>query len=107
MNVLILETNLLWSERLKRGVRALGHEPCVSAALPGAMAQYDLAVVNLAELDPEAVRALRAEGVRVVGHAGHKEKDLLELGRAAGCDALATNSEITHKLAEVLARALG
>ena len=59
------------------------------------------AIVNLGSLGLKAetlVPELVALGVHVIGHAGHKEKELLELGRRAGCQTVATNSEITFKI---------
>lgn len=107
MKIAIFEKNLFWSSRLVKGARALGHE--VSIVLPSAewaTEQFDVAIVNLGDggydlgsLVPE----LRAAGVYVVAHAGHKEKDLMELGRVYGCDKLATNSELTNKFEAVLA----
>jgi len=69
-----------------------------------------VAIVNLGSraMDPAAlVDALREKGVYVIAHAGHKEKELHELGRTLGCDRLATNSEITHKLPQLLEEASG
>ncbi len=104
MRVLILETNLLWSTKLKNAVQSLGHDPTVSAVPPEG--SFDLAIVNLGDQGvdwPERVRTLQARGMKVVGHAGHKEKELHDIGRAAGCDRLVTNSELAHKLDRVLA----
>lgn len=43
-------------------------------------------------------------GVKTIAHAGHKEKELLATGEAAGVDLVVTNGTITHKLGEVLAK---
>ena len=56
------------------------------------------AKINAAILVPE----LRNLGVHVIGHAGHKEKEVLELGRVAGCDTIVTNSELTFKIEGLL-----
>lgn len=103
MRVLVIETNLIWSVRLQRSLVSLGHDAVVSAR--PSEGDFDVAIVNLGEpgVDwPLRVAELQARGIRVVGHAGHKEKDVLALGKAAGCDKVATNSELTHKLAQVL-----
>ncbi len=101
MRVLVFERNLMWSSKLVQSLKALGHEALlVTAVSPGA----SVAIVNLS--DPgvgERVSELHAAGAKVIGHAGHKEKELLELGRLAGVDVLATNSELTFKLPEILA----
>ncbi|MFQ3587929.1 MAG: hypothetical protein SNJ76_09750 [Fimbriimonadaceae bacterium] len=110
MRVLVFEDNLLWSSRLVKSLRALGHDArLVDQAEWGPLESgTEVAILNLGSSTwdaPALVAGLRAAGVRVIGHAGHKEKDLLELGRRAGCDSIATNSEITFKLEAVLSRA--
>ena len=103
MRILVYEDNLLWSSRFLNTLRALGHEPEVrTKPEPG---NATVAIVNLGSqrLQPEVlVPALVALGVHVIGHAGHKEKDILELGRTCGCQTVATNSEITYKIVDLL-----
>lgn len=104
MKVLIVEDNLMWSERLRRGAAALGHQAIVSAE-GRCDATPDLALVNLGLRKADAgaiVRSLKARGVRVIGHAGHKEKDLLATGEAAGCDRIVSNGTLAARLADVL-----
>ncbi|MBC8064866.1 MAG: hypothetical protein H7Y17_08555 [Chlorobia bacterium] len=106
MRVLIFEDNLMWGPRLAKSVQAFGHEPLVIAKLREALPTGDLAIVNLGSLSMPAsdlVPRLKAAGFKVLAHAGHKEKELHDLGRDLGCDRLATNSEITHKLEQILA----
>ena len=101
MKILIFEDNLMWSARLVQSLRALGHEPVVRTSLPATDEGAEVAIVNLGSptLRPEdLVPMLNEMGVRVIGHAGHKEKDLHSLGRDLGCHTLATNSELTFKL---------
>lgn len=103
MRVLVFEPNLMWSARLKRSLVALGHEPVLRTSY--AREPADAAIVNLGEsaLDPTAlIDALHQSGVPVIAHAGHKEKELAALGRQAGADVLATNSQLTFKLEELL-----
>ncbi len=106
VRVLVIESNLIWSVRLAKSLEALGHEAKVERqAVEGA---FDVAIVNLGEPNvdwPARVAELHARQIKVIAHAGHKEKDVIELGRQAGCDVVATNSELTNKLAHVLARA--
>ncbi len=89
-----------------QSLRALGHEPIL---IPRPVAEIaDVAIVNLGSTTIRAVElvpALNALDVHVIGHAGHKEKELLELGRAAGCRTVATNSQLTYKLPELLSAA--
>ena len=106
MRVLVYEDNLMWSSRLRNALTNLGHTPLLRS--DGVAEEADAAIVNLGaeKLDPpKLVPALSELGVTVIGHAGHKEKDLLALGREAGCHILATNSELTFKIESLLARA--
>jgi hypothetical protein len=107
MRVLVFENNLMWSARLVKTLTALGHEAVVRTELPSSEDRGDVAIVNLGSeaLKPELlVPLLTQAGVHVIGHAGHKEKELHALGKAIGCDTLATNSELTFKLEALLAR---
>ncbi|MGV3617677.1 MAG: hypothetical protein ACO1SV_20315 [Fimbriimonas sp.] len=103
MKILVYEANLMWSARLVKTLQALGHEAVV---LPKPDLQAgDAAIVNLGEAafrPAELVPALRGNGVHVIGHAGHKEKDLHELGKEIGCDTLATNRELTFQIERLL-----
>ncbi len=96
----------MWSERLRRGCAALGHtSEVVTSPEPGSLPAGDLAILNLGNSEwplAEIVSELKARDCAIVAHAGHKEKELLALGRSLGVDRLATNSELTHKLAHVL-----
>jgi hypothetical protein len=103
VKILVYEDNLMWSPRLAKTIQALGHEPVI---LPRPEVQPgDAAIVNLGapSFKPEElVPALRAQGVHVIGHAGHKELELHELGKQIGCDTLATNRELTFQLERLL-----
>ncbi|HWA82649.1 MAG TPA: hypothetical protein VG820_04415 [Fimbriimonadaceae bacterium] len=110
MRVLIFESNLMWSSRLGKSVRALGHEALIRTAMPEFAEEAGAAIVNLGDngLDPKPlVEKLHALGLTVIAHAGHKEKELHELGREIDVDILATNSEITYKLEALLAKVDG
>jgi hypothetical protein len=109
MRILILEDNLFWSSRLRLSVVALGHEPVVLERMPPAWPDAELAIVNLGSVElapPLVVPALRERGIRVIGHAGHKEGALLDLGRAAGCHLIVSNGTLTHRLEQVIQQAL-
>ena len=105
MRVLIIERNLLWSSRLANSVRGLGHEAQVVDVAPDEL-DADVAIINLAEPDMDAISRLNARSIKIVAHAGHKEKERLAHGRSAGCELVVTNSELTFKLEEILARAV-
>ena len=108
MTVLILDENLIWSERLRLGVKALGHDPTVASA-PGGEPVADIAIVNLGSRvfpPTEWIPKLKAASVTIIAHAGHKEKPLLQLGEDTGADIVVSNGTLTHKLDEVLASAM-
>lgn len=105
MRVLIFEDNLMWSSRLVKSVSALGHEAVLRTKAPDEAGAGDVAIVNLgsATLDPTIiVPKLHEQGVKVIAHAGHKEKELHEVGKGLGCERLVTNSELTYKLEQIL-----
>jgi hypothetical protein len=102
MKVWVFEDNLMWSARLTQTLKALGHEPIVVTAIP-ANERADVAILNLGSpAFKDLVPALQKLAVYTIGHAGHKERDLLKLGKEAGCDRIATNSELTFKLESLL-----
>lgn len=108
MKVLVIEDNLMWASRLAKSVTALGHIPVLVGSKPESPQACEVAIVNLGSpsLPPEdLVPLLKSWGLKIVAHAGHKEKLLLELGKNLDCDVLATNSELTWKLKDVLSRA--
>jgi hypothetical protein len=93
----------MWSARLVQSLNALGHEPFVVTELPDESETAHVAILNLGgSTFATLVPALKERGVFTIGHAGHKEKELLELGREAGCDRIATNSELTFKIESLL-----
>ena len=105
MKVWIFEDNLMWSSRLVQSLQALGHESSIQKQIP-LDGTADVAILNLASKSfGGLVPLLRAAGVYTICHAGHKEKDLLQLGREAGCDAVASNSELTFKIETLLEQA--
>jgi hypothetical protein len=94
-----LEDNLLWSSRFRQTLTAFGHEPIVASGPQ----ECDAAIIALGRKTmPQDVASLHAIGAYVIGHAGHKEKELHRAGKEAGCDRLATNGEITNKLPQML-----
>jgi len=105
MTILIFEDNLIWSARLLKSCQALGHEATILTKLSDDVVGPAVAIVNLGSqaipVEP-LVSMLKAKGIGIVAHAGHKEKELHELGRQLGCDRLATNGELTYKLEAVL-----
>lgn len=109
MTVLVFESNLFWSARLTKALAALGHEAHVVPPGKDDFEAAEVALVNLGEAaygPGELVPRLRDLGVYVIGHAGHKETELRELGKAAGCDRIASNSELTFKLEALIGEAV-
>lgn len=91
-----------------QSIKAFGYEPVVASAIPEET-DATVAIVNLgsSKLNPaELVPALQSRGIYVIAHAGHKEKELHVIGKEIGCDALATNSEITFKLEKLISIAI-
>lgn len=110
MRILIFEDNLMWSVKLKKAAAALGHDAEILDRIPDHIPQAHAAIVNLGSdsLTVETLLPLlKQKGIWTVGHAGHKEKGLLEAGREADCDLIASNSTLTFKLDQVLAQAPG
>lgn len=105
MRILIFEDNLMWGLRLAKSATAFGHEATVLSKIPAEIPNAELAIVNLGSTTmpaSELVPKLKAASLKVLAHAGHKEKELLALGKDLACDRLATNSEITNKLEQIL-----
>ena len=65
-----------------------------------------LAVVNLnaTRFDPLAVigQLKQATGIRILGFCGHGQTDLMEKGKAAGCDWVVPNSVAAKRLVHFL-----
>lgn len=105
MRILVFEDNLMWSSKLLLTIKSLGHEGLLRTAMPTDSEGAQAAIVNLGSAKlpvAELITKLKSLGVHVIGHAGHKEKELLAYGQEAGCDILATNSELTFKLEGIL-----
>lgn len=101
MHAWIFESNLMWSSRMMNSFRGLGHTASVESKVPEGTA--NLAIVNLGDGSvANLVSELKERGIYIVAHAGHKEKELLDLGKGLGVNRLATNSELTHKLPQIL-----
>lgn len=99
MKVALFEPNLFWEAKARTAVSAVGWQ-CVAAS-EGQLRDVKAVVVGLYGPE-EALRRVVAEakrhGVPVIGHAGHREKALLNLGRELGCDRVLTNGEFAHRL---------
>lgn len=90
-----------------QSLRGLGHEGVLLTRAPAEGSGADAAIVNLGQTEPnptELISVLQGLGIPVIAHSGHKETALRDVGKRAGVEVLATNSELTHKLGEILER---
>lgn len=105
--MLILEEDLLWSVRLRNGVTAAGHTPIVFDRPAEELPEADMVLVNLGSRrfpPDEWIPRLRARGVYVIAHTGHKESELIELGKSLVVDRLVTNGMLARRLPDILAK---
>ena len=108
MKILIVEDNLLWSERLKKSLLAFGHEPVFlnsAKAGRGSFQDAKAAIVNLGfdrSLLNVMIPQLKGHGTYIIAHAGHKEKKKLALGEQLGCHQIVTNGSLTYKIEQIL-----
>ena len=105
MLITIFEKNLMWSTRLQRSIKSLGHE---AEIIDKPSAQYkpgDAAIINLASEDFDLevlVNQLKSEGIYVIAHAGHKEEECLDAGKKLNCDYIVTNRYLAEKIDKVI-----
>lgn len=109
MKIGVFEDNLMWSPRLVKSISTLGHEAIVMEKEPADLPEMQVGIVNLGSQafeTRELVAKLKAAGIHVVGHAGHKETPLLEFGRNMGCDQVVSNSSLTFHLEKILLKVI-
>jgi len=107
VTVLILEEDLLWSVRLRNGVTAAGHTPIVFDRPAEDLPEADMVLVNLGSRrfpPDEWIPRLRERGLYVIAHTGHKESELIELGKSLVVDQLVTNGMLARRLPDILAK---
>ena len=107
VKILVFETNLMWSSKVLQSLKALGHEAILTKDLPSPELKADAAIVNLGQPSPdpsELVRTLKELGIPVIAHAGHKETALHQQGKDLAVAVMATNSELTFKMENLLQR---
>ena len=108
MKILIIEDNILWSERLKKTLLAFKHEPILLSSAKadlGSFPKAKVAIVNLS-MDPSLLSSviprLKEQGTYILAHAGHKEKEKLSFGQELGCHQIVTNGTLTYKIDQIL-----
>ena len=106
MNVVLYEDNLMWSVRTRNGLEAMGHRVTVVSKPATDLPNADLIIVNLGAKSFDAfqlVTDLKATGAKILGHVGHKEKDLWKKGEEAGCTKVVSNGSLANRLVAVIA----
>lgn len=106
LTIYLFERSLTWSVPLTRAAQTQGWTP---RTLPRfSLAEDDrpdVAIVNLGDAGDaaaELVGRLQAQGAFVIGHAGHKETDLLQSGNQAGCNQVVSNRTLKEKFVELV-----
>ena len=95
----------MWTVRLKGAAEAFGATVEVLGEAPDPVPEFDIAIVDLAvPAFVAAIPQLKASGGKVVGRSGHKEKELIQAGKLAGCDFIATNGALAKNLKATLSR---
>lgn len=111
--VLVLADDLFWRTKIDHALKS-SQTPGVFLDKPSDLeksadpARVGLVLVDLAiKADPlPAIAALkkspRTKGITVVGYCEHKQTDLIEKGKAAGCDQVLPRSTFSQKLGELV-----
>lgn len=109
MVIAVYDENLMWTARLRLSIEAAGHTPLI-VSTSGEIPPADIAVVNLGSTRfpaDQLVPQLKSAGCKIIAHAGHKEKPLIQTGNDLGCDLVVSNSTLTNHLVKVIAQLLG
>lgn len=104
MKIAVIDSNIFWTRRLQKSIEALGHE-CVIQLKPSGLIEGDVVILNLSEENFdvfEIIKIFRDNGVPVIAHVGHKEKELIKRGYASGADIVSSNGEITFHIEKLL-----
>jgi hypothetical protein len=105
VKVVILENDLMWSVRLQKRMQSLGYDAQVIDRWTDEIPYTDIAVINMRSREfplEKTVDLLKEKKVFILGHVGHKESDLILLGKNLNIDKIVTNSMMIHKLEEIL-----
>ncbi|NUL83034.1 MAG: hypothetical protein HUU60_09965 [Armatimonadetes bacterium] len=107
MKAAIVDNDLLLAGKLAAGLRALGHEVRIVGSFDQ-VGSADIAFVNLGNRKLGALEGLADFRAlfsgKIVGYAGHREKEIHARGRELGCDLTATNREIVSRLGPLISR---
>jgi DNA-binding response OmpR family regulator len=111
--IVVAGDDLLFSSRIAAALDSLGYRPLVVRtldALVDALAEAPAAaILNLASVRLDAIAAIRraktdtgTRRVPLLGFCGHADVSLQAAARAAGCDLVASNGEVTGNLSRLL-----
>jgi CheY-like chemotaxis protein len=117
LTVVVAGDDLLFSTRIAAALSRYGHRPVRAESLPAFEAALragaDAVILNLASWTLDATAAIRrtkdTPGIRPVpllGFCGHADTRRQEAARAAGCDLVATNGEVSSNLQRLLTELL-
>lgn len=103
--VLVLEADLIWSSKLSVVLKGLAIPFRVESRLPNDLSNYAVAIVSLGSrlVNPKIViPALLNAKIPVIAHAGHKESELLQLGKDLHATQVVTNGSLARSLPTIL-----
>ncbi len=115
--IVVADDDLLFSTRVASALTGCGHRPQVvrtaSAFLEILRAGPAAAILNLASSRLDAVAAIRnakadpaTRTIPLLGFCGHADAARQAAARAAGCDLVATNGEVSNNLPRLLSTLL-
>lgn len=115
MNAIILDSNLMLSTRIEKGLQLLGYEVRIASDATQLQAilegdQPSLAVINYGDSSYDAIGATKLLGALhsppyILGYVSHGEiPHLRPKAYAAGCRLLVANSAITTRLSQLVSR---
>jgi CheY-like chemotaxis protein len=111
--IVVAGDDLLFSTRIASAVSGIGHRPSVvrtaDAFLEALGTGPAAAILNLASSRLDAIAAIRdaktdpaRRTIPLLGFCGHADVGRQAAARAAGCDLVATNGEVTAHLPRLL-----
>ncbi len=100
MKVLVCESDLIWSSKVRSRLEQLGHTPILLMRDADSLPEFEGAVIGLrsqfalGELIPRLLNVTP----KVIAHVGHVEKDLIAEARNLGCTQVVTNGGLLAEL---------
>jgi CheY-like chemotaxis protein len=117
LSIVVAGDDLLFSAQIAAALTRLGHRPTrvrdAGAFREALRKRPDAAVLNLASFRLDALAAIReakadpgTRAIPLLGFCGHADTPRQAAARAAGCDLVASNAEVTGNLGRLLNTAL-